>query len=92
MAFRERDQGKRAKGTVMSSTYLGAVVSDHGSKPEILSRIVQATAVLTKLKPVWRNNNIFLGSKVKLMCSLGIPIFLYACELWTLTTELEKRM
>ena len=30
-------------------------------------------------------------SKVKLMRSLVISIFLYACE-WTLTTELEKRM
>ena len=26
------------------------------------------------------------------MCSLVISIFLYACESWTLTAELEKRM
>ena len=50
-------------GTVTSFKYLGAVVSDHGSKPEILSRIMQATAALTKLKPIWRGNNISLGSK-----------------------------
>ena len=37
-------------GTVTSFKYLGAVVSDDGSKPEILSRIAQATASLTKLK------------------------------------------
>ena len=36
-------------------------------------------------------NNISLGSKVKLMRSLVISIFLYACESWTLTAELEKR-
>ena len=36
-------------GTVTSFTYLGAVVSDDGSKPEILSRIAQATVTLTKL-------------------------------------------
>ena len=35
-------------------------------------------------------NNIFLGSK--LMHSLVISILLYACESWTLTAELEKRM
>ena len=74
-------------GTITSFKYLGAVVSDHGSKPEILSRIAQATAALTKLNPIWRGNNISLGSKVKLMCFLGIPIFLYACELWILTNE-----
>ena len=86
-------------GTVTSFKYLGAVVSDDGSKPvvsddgskpEVLSRIAQATAALTKLKPIWRNNNISIGSKVKLMHSLVISIFLYACESWTLTA-LEKR-
>ena len=71
--------------------YHGAVVSDDGSKSEVLSRIAQATAALTKLKPIWRDNNISLGSKVKLMRSLVISIFLYACESWTLTAELEKK-
>ena len=78
-------------GTVTSFKYLGAVVSDDGSKPEVRSRIAQATAALTKLKPIWRDNNISLGSKVKLMRSLVSSIFLYACESWTLTAELEKR-
>ena len=78
-------------GTVTSFKYLGAVVSDDGFKPEVLSRIAQATAALTKLKPIWRDNNISLGSKVKLMRSLVISIFLYACKSWTLTAELEKR-
>ena len=75
----------------LSVKYLGAVVSDDGSKPEVLSRTAQATAALTKLKSIWRDNNISLGSKVKLMCSLVISIFLYACESWTLTAELESR-
>ena len=79
-------------GTVTSFKYLGAVVSDDGSKPEVLSRIAQVTAALTKLKPIWRDNNISLGSKVKLMHSLVISMFLYACESWTLTAVLEKRM
>ena len=78
-------------GTVTSFKYLGAVVSDDSSKPEVLSRIAQATAALTKLKPIWRDNNISLGSKVKLMRSLVISTFLYACESWTLTAELENR-
>ena len=78
-------------GTVTSFNYLGAVVSDDGSKPEILSRIAQATAALTKLNAIWRDNNRSLGSKVKLMCSLVISTFLYACESWTLTAQLEKR-
>ena len=43
-------------GAVTSFNYLGAVVLDDGSKPEVLSRIAQATAALTKLKPIWRDN------------------------------------
>ena len=57
----------RVKGrklcTVTSFRYHGAVVSDNGSKPEILSRIAQVTAALTKLMSIWRYNNIYLGSK-----------------------------
>ena len=79
-------------GTLTSFKYLGVVVSDDDSKPEILSRTAQATASLTKLKPIWRDNNISLVSKVKLMHSIVISIFLFACESCSLTAELEKRM
>ena len=48
-------------GTVTSFKYLGAVVSDDGSKLEVLLRIAQATAALTKLKPIWRDKNTSLG-------------------------------
>ena len=78
-------------GNITSLKYLGAVVSDDGSKPEVLSRIAQATAALTKLKLIWRDNNVSLGSKVKLMRFFVISIFLYACESWTLTAKLKKR-
>ena len=77
--------------TITSFKYFGAVVSDEGSEPEVVSRIDQATAALTKLNPVWKDNKISLGSKLKLMGSRVIPIYLYACESWTLTAELEKR-
>ena len=39
--------------TVPSFKYLGSVITDEGSKPEILSRIAQTTAALTRMKPVW---------------------------------------
>ena len=35
--------------TVTSFKYLGSVITDEGSRPEILSRIAQATAALTRL-------------------------------------------
>ena len=74
---------------VTSFKYLGSVITDEGSKPEILSRIAQTTAALTRLKPVWNNKSIYLSSKIQLMYSLVTSIFLYACESWTLTAELQ---
>ena len=50
--------------TVTSFKYLGSVVSDEGSKPEILSRITQTNAALTRLKPVWNDRSISLNSKI----------------------------
>ena len=78
--------------TVTSFKYLGSLVTDEGSKPEILSRIAQATAALTRLNPVWIDKSISLSSKIRLMRSLVTSIFLYACESWTLTAELQRRI
>ena len=71
---------KRQKlGTVTSFKYLGAVVTDDGFKPEILSRIAQSTAALTKPKQERRDNNISLGSRVKLMPSLSCHFHISVC-------------
>ena len=50
--------------TVTSFKYLGSVITDEGSKPEILSRIAQTNAALTRLKPVWNDRSISLNSKI----------------------------
>ena len=51
--------------TVTSFKYLGSVITDEGSKPEILSRTAQTTAALTSLKPIWNDRNISLSSKIR---------------------------
>ena len=67
--------------TVISFKYLGSVITDEGSKPEILFRIAQTTAALTRLKPVWVDKSVSLSSKIRLMRSLVTSIFLYhACQ------------
>ena len=78
--------------TVTSFKYLGLVITDEGSKPEILSRIAQTTAALTRLKPGLNDRSISLSSMIQLMRSLVTSIFLYACESWTLTAELQRRI
>jgi len=72
--------------------YLGAIIADDGSKREILARIAQATAALAKLKTIWNDRNIALSPKIRLMRSLVMSIFMYACESWTLTADTKKRI
>ena len=75
--------------TVRSFRCLGAVVLDEGSKPKVLSRIAQTTAAVTKLKFIWNDKNFTISSKIKLMRSLTMSKFLYACETWTITADFE---
>ena len=78
--------------TVTSFKYLGSVITDEGSKPEIFCRIARTTAALTRLKPVWNDRSISLSSKVRPMRSLVVSIFLYASGSWTLRAELYRRI
>ena len=68
------------------------MTTDEGSKHEILSRIAQTTAVLTRFKPVWNERSFSLSSKMRLMRPLVTSIFLYACESWTPTAELQRKI
>ena len=62
--------------TVTSFKYLGSVLTDEGSKPEILSRIAQTTGALTRLKPVWIDKNISFSCKIRLMYHIHLPVCL----------------
>ena len=53
--------------TAQSFKYLGSVVADEGSKQEIMSRIAQTIGALTKLTAIWKDKNIALSSKIRLM-------------------------
>ena len=77
--------------TVTSFKYLGSVITDESSKPEILSRIAQ-TAALTRLKPVWNDRSVSLSSKIRLMRSFVASILMNACESWTLTAKLQRKI
>ena len=50
--------------TVTSFKYLRSVITNEGSKPEILSRTAQTTAALMRLKPVWNDRSVPLSSKI----------------------------
>ena len=51
--------------TVHSFKYMGAAVSGEGSKSEVLSKITQTTATVTKLTVIFNDKNIAIGSKIR---------------------------
>ena len=63
---RDQDRSQKARGSE-ELEYLGSVMSSEGSKLEILCRIAQTIAAFSKQKPIWRDKNISLFSKAKLI-------------------------
>ena len=78
--------------TVRSFKYLGAIVSNEGSKSEVLSRIAQITVAVTILKVIWKDKNITISSKIRLTRSMAMSIFLYAYEAWAITADIKRRI
>ena len=64
--------------TVTSFKYLGSVITNEGSKPEILSRKAQTTAALTRLKQVWIDKSTSLSQDMTdaLPCHIHLPVCL----------------
>ena len=84
-------QGQKLE-TVDHFKYLGAIICHDGSTREVLSRAAQTMAALARLKTIWKDKNFRIKHKIRLMRALVITIFLYACETWTLTAELHRRI
>ena len=72
--------------------YLGSISCEASSKPNILARTAQAAAVMSCLRLVWTDKRIRIGTELKVVQTMVKSIFLYACETWTLTAELQQRI
>ena len=89
MYFSSWASNKISSGEFTLVMYL-VIDSQLNTGPE--RQATQTTAALSRLKIIWRDKNILLASKVKLMRTLILSTFLYACESWTLTAEIERRI
>ena len=47
---------------------------------------------MTKLKVIWNDRNLAISSKIRLERSLAMSIVMYACETWTITADIERRI
>ncbi|KAK2187122.1 hypothetical protein NP493_179g05007 [Ridgeia piscesae] len=57
-----------------------------------VSAYFQPAAYSARSLPVWNDWKIALSSKIRLIRSLVMSIFLYVCESWTLTADSERRI
>ena len=64
--------------TVIGFKYLGSVITDEGPKHEILSRIAETTAAMTRLKPVWSDRYFSQSHDTtnELPCHIHLPVCL----------------
>ncbi|VEN49774.1 unnamed protein product, partial [Callosobruchus maculatus] len=66
---------------VQSFVYLGSWIDNSGScENDIRRRIQQARVAMTKLTKIWRDHNVTKATKMSLVQSLVLSIFLYSSE------------
>ena len=70
-------------------TYLGSLVSY--SRADIKRRITLTWVAANKLSKIWKSS-LSKEFKLRLFCSTVESVFLYGCETWTITKELEKKL
>ena len=74
---------------VKNFKYLGAIIANEGSKPEILFRIDQTTAVLSRLKIIWRDKNVSLADADAHL--IHLPLLLSELDLGNRNREKDPR-
>lgn len=70
--------------------YLGSIVTDAGPKPEMLAMFAQTITAFTRLSTIWRDKNVTLLSKIRLVRILVLSSFPNGYESWTLSADTEK--
>jgi len=72
--------------TVSKFVYLGGTVTQEwGSAKDIKSRLGKARAAFSKLRNIWKSNQLKLRTKLKIFKSNVVAVLLYGCETWRMT-------
>ncbi|KAG1650938.1 hypothetical protein GQR58_027616 [Nymphon striatum] len=78
---------------VNAFTFLGSYITEDGtSTKEILARIGTATSALARLDTIWKEKQLPLKPKIKLLRAVVISTALYGCEKWTLCAKTVKKL
>ena len=72
---------------------LGSVVENEGDcRKEMARRLALGRAAARGLEKIWRDRDLCVATKSRLMSALVFPVATYGCETWTLRKiDREKR-
>ena len=80
-------------GVVRDFAFLGAKIDDSGScKGIFLRRLALGRAARTGLNKIWKDNDITITTKCRIVNALLFPVVLYGCESWTLSRAERRRI
>ena len=78
---------------VRDFVFLGAKIEDSGScKGEILRRLALGRAAMTGLNKIWKDKDITITTKCRIVNALVFPVVLYGCESWTIRKAERRRI
>ena len=78
---------------VESFIYLGTLINQDGRcDNEILRRIAMAKDAYSKMSKLFKNHEISLDTKKRLLKCYIRPILLYGSECWTISTKMRERL
>ena len=77
---------------VRDFVFLGAKIEDSGScKGEFLRRLALGRAAMTWLNKIWKDKDITITTKCRIVNALVFTVVLYGCESWTIR-KAERRI
>ena len=78
---------------VRDFVFLGAKIEDSGScKGDILRRLALGRAAMTGLNKIWKDKDITITTKCRIVNALVFPVVLYGCESWTIRKAERRRI
>ena len=74
-------------------TYLGSLItSDRRCTKEITKRIILAKDSFNKMSVIFKNRQLKLKTKLRLLECFVWPVLLYRCDAWTINKNMRERI
>ena len=79
--------------TVSDFIFLGSqITADGDCSHEIKRRLLLGSKVMTNLASIFKNRDITLPTKVRLVKAMVFPVVMYGCGIWTVKKAEHRRI